>query len=198
MSSLKNRFNNYLPVVVDVETGGVNAQTDALLEVAAVFLDFNTAGILEPTSTVSVHVEPLKGLIIHQKSLDITGIKPDHPFRFAEPEDKALHEIFSAVKKARNKADCKRAMLIGHNAHFDLNFINAACARQEISSPFHSFSVMDTVTLGMLAYKSSVLAKILQRAAIKFDESEAHSARYDAEKTAELFCKVFNAQDKHQ
>ena len=197
MPSLKQRFNQYLPVVVDVETGGVNHETDALLEIAAVLIDFNDDGVLAPTETISVHVEPLKGLRIHQKSLEITGIKPDHPFRFAEPEDKALKHIFNAVNIAKKNAGCKRAMLIGHNAHFDLNFINSACKRQEINSPFHSFSVLDTVTLGMLTYKTSILANILRNAGIKFNEKEAHSACYDAEKTAELFCKIFNKNDNY-
>ena len=198
MPSLKQRFNQYLPVVIDVETGGVNPETDALLEIAAVFLDFDTDGLLKATETVAVHVEPLKGLRIHQKSLEITGIKPDHPFRFAEPEDKSLQQIFKAINSAKKAAGCKRGMLIGHNAHFDLAFINAACQRHQITSPLHSFSVLDTVTLGMLSYKTSILAQILRNAGIKFDEKEAHSARYDAEKTAELFCKVFNTHDLEQ
>ena len=33
---IKNRFRGYLPVIIDVETAGLNAQTDALLELAAI------------------------------------------------------------------------------------------------------------------------------------------------------------------
>jgi ribonuclease T len=88
---------------------------------------------------------------------------------------------------------CQRAILVGHNACFDLNFLNAAIARAGIkNSPFHPFSSLDTVTLGAVAYGQTVFARIAQAANIPWDQSEAHSAVYDAQKTAELFCKVVN------
>ena len=146
-----------------------------------------------PTETVSVHVEPLKGLRIHQKSLDITGIKPDHPFRFAEPEDKALQQIFEAINSNKKVAGCKRGMLIGHNAHFDLSFVQAAMRRCKIAqSPFHHFTVFDTATIGGLVFGKTILAKVLKEANIQFNKDEAHSALYDTLKTAELFCQAVN------
>ncbi|HAV68246.1 MAG TPA: ribonuclease T, partial [Alcanivorax sp.] len=39
--SLALRFRGFLPVVVDVETGGFDARNDALLEIAAVLLDMD-------------------------------------------------------------------------------------------------------------------------------------------------------------
>lgn len=191
MPNLKQRFNRNLPVVLDLETGGVNPTTDALLEVAIVLLDFDGESLV-PTETHAVHIEPAKGLRLDPKALEITGIIPDHPFRFAKPESDALKMLFEPINQAVKAAACQRAMLIGHNAHFDLSFINAACTRQELTSPFHRFSVLDTATLSMLAYHNSILASAVRRAGIDFNEKEAHSARYDAEKTADLFCKIFN------
>ena len=44
------RFRGFLPVVIDVETGGFNAQTDALLEIAAVLIGMDDKGCLLYTS----------------------------------------------------------------------------------------------------------------------------------------------------
>ena len=90
-------------------------------------------------------------------------------------------------------AGCQRAILVGHNAHFDLNFLNAAVARTgHKRNPFHPFSVFDTVTLGGVAFGQTVLARAVQAAGIDWNGEEAHSAVYDAEKTAALFCVVAN------
>ncbi|MCH2455158.1 MAG: ribonuclease T, partial [Idiomarina sp.] len=43
-SLMKKRFRGYMPGVVDVETAGFNAKTDALIEIAAVLLDFDSDG----------------------------------------------------------------------------------------------------------------------------------------------------------
>ncbi|MHB1799788.1 MAG: ribonuclease T, partial [Vulcanimicrobiaceae bacterium] len=63
-----------------------------------------------------------------------------------------------------------------------------ACKR----SPFHPFSCFDTVSLAGLAYGQTVLARALQAAGIEWDAAQAHSAVYDAERTAELFCTIVN------
>ena len=41
---IAQRFRGFLPVVVDVETGGFNEQTDALLQIAAVIVDRDDSG----------------------------------------------------------------------------------------------------------------------------------------------------------
>ncbi len=56
-----HRFGGFLPVVVDVETGGFIAQTDALLEIAAVILGLCDKGILIPKGTVFGQVTPFPG-----------------------------------------------------------------------------------------------------------------------------------------
>ncbi|MFT7458218.1 MAG: ribonuclease T [Planctomycetota bacterium] len=193
--SVASRFRGYLPVVVDVETGGFNAQTDALLEVAAVLLTVNDAGEWQEEETITRHIHPFEGANIEQSALDFNGIDPDHPFRkeIAVSENLALQDIFKLVRTKLKDHECTRAILVGHNPAFDIGFLNAAVERCKIKrNPFHPFSTFDTATLGGLAYGQTVLARAAEKAGIKWDSSEAHSARYDAERTAELFCKVVN------
>jgi ribonuclease T len=190
---MADRFRGYLPVVVDVETGGFDWQKHALLELAVVPIDLDDQGRYIPGEVASSHFIPAPGLAIDPKSLEITGIVLDHPFRFAKPEKEGLDHVFAAVRAAVRKHNCQRAILVGHNAHFDLNFLNAAVARvQHKRNPFHPFSVFDTVTLGGVAYGQTVLARAVQAAGFEWNGEEAHSAVYDAEKTAALFCKVAN------
>ena len=190
---MAERFRGFLPVVVDVETGGFNSATDALLEIAATPILMDDEGQVYLDQTHFFRVEPFDGANIEQAALEFTGIKLDHPLRMAVSETHALTDIFKHVRKAVKSAGCKRAVLVGHNAFFDLGFLNAAVERTEIKrNPFHPFSCFDTATLGGLAYGQTVLAKACAAAGIEFDGREAHSARYDNEKTAELFCAIVN------
>jgi ribonuclease T len=192
-TAIATRFRGFLPVVIDVETGGFNAQTDALLEIAAVLLHMDEQGYLHPGRTVACHVEPFPGARLEPASLAVNGIDPYHPFRQALPETEALRKIFREVRQELRETGCNRAILVGHNAFFDLAFVNAAVARHAIKrNPFHPFSSLDTVTLGALAYGQTVLARAAAAAGIPWDTREAHSAIYDAERTAELFCKIVN------
>ncbi|WP_049632063.1 ribonuclease T [Cellvibrio sp. pealriver] len=190
---MAQRFRGFLPVIVDVETGGFNPQTDALLEIAAVTLRMDHEGNLHRHETFSFHVEPFEGANIEQAALDFTGIDLDDPERMAEPELMVMTDLLSAVRRAVKENGCTRAVIVGHNAHFDLNFVNAVIDRCNIKrSPFHPFSVFDTATLAGLAFGQTVLAKTCQVAGIEFSNSAAHSAAYDAEKTADLFCMIVN------
>lgn len=195
-SPLASRFRGFLPVVVDVETGGFLSATDALLEIAAVIIDVDANGLLKRGETHCYHVKPFEGARIDPASLAVNGIDPFHPLRPALPERDALTRIFKAVRDAMQAVGCKRAILVGHNAGFDLGFLNAAIARTGIKrSPFHPFSSFDTVTLAGAAFGQTVLAKAARIAGLEWDSGSAHSAAYDAEKTADLFCQVCNALD---
>ena len=190
---ISDRFRGFLPVVIDVETGGFVASTDAILEVAATTVRMDEEGLLSVHRTHNFHVTPFEGANIEQSALDFTGIDPYHPFREAVAEEDAMTEMFRAVRKEIREQGCSRAILVGHNAHFDAGFINAAVERNGIKrNPFHPFSFFDTATLSGLAYGQTVLAKACAEAGIAFDNSEAHSAAYDAERTAELFCDIVN------
>jgi ribonuclease T len=191
---MSDRFRGFLPVVVDVETGGFDWNRHALLEIAAQPIDLDDNGALVPGEIASAHLIPAPGTEIDPKSLEVTGIKLDHPFRLAKAEKDALDHVFAAVRNALRKHNCQRAILVGHNAHFDLNFLNAAVARtQHKRNPFHPFSVFDTVTLAGVAYGQTVLARAVMAAGIAWNGEEAHSAVYDTERTAELFCKIANS-----
>ncbi|HUW52789.1 MAG TPA: ribonuclease T [Rhodanobacter sp.] len=190
---MAERFRGFLPVVVDVETGGFDAEHDALLEIAAIPLSMDADGYLYPQPTVSTHVEPFPGANLDPRSLEITGIDPGNPLRGALVERLALDHIFHVVRKAVREAGCQRAILVGHNAAFDLGFLNMAVRRcGHKRNPFHPFSCFDTVSLGGLAYGQTVLSKAVLAAGHPFDSREAHSAVYDAERTADLFCSVVN------
>lgn len=191
--AIAQRFRGFLPVVVDVETAGFNAGTDALLEIAAVILTMDDAGFLHPTPCHACHVAPFPGANLEPKALEFNGIDPDHPFRNALSEKEALTNLFAPIRKAVKESECNRAILVGHNAFFDLGFLNAAVARTGIKrNPFHPFSTFDTVSLAGLAYGQTVLAKAALAAGLDWDNNEAHSAIYDTERTAELFCTIVN------
>lgn len=191
--SIHERFRGFLPVVIDVETAGFNAQTDALLEIAAVIIGMKSDGDIYAKETIHCNVEPFRGANMEKSALEFTGIDPHSPFRNAQPEKLALDKIFTPIRKAVKDAHCTRAILVGHNATFDHGFVFAAAERASIKrNPFHPFSTFDTATLSALAYGQTVLAKACAVAGMDFDGNAAHSAKYDTEKTAELFCRIVN------
>ena len=190
---LAQRFRGYFPVVIDVETAGFNAKTDALLEIAATLLDMDDSGNLVPLKTLHFHIEPFAGANLDASSLAFNGIDPFNPLRGAVPEREAITEICKAVRKAQKEAGCQRSVIVAHNAAFDQSFFNAAVERLNFKrSPFHAFVSFDTTSLSALALGQTVLAKACQAAGIAFDNNEAHSALYDTERTAELFCHIVN------
>jgi ribonuclease T len=187
------RFRGFLPVVIDIETGGFDCEVDELLESAAGVNRMDEKGVVHPDPVVSTHVVPFPGANIDPRSLEITGIDPTHPFRAAIEEREALDFIFKPIRKAAREFECQRAILVGHNAAFDLNFLNAAIRRTgHKRSPFHLFSCFDTATLAGLAYGQTVLSRAVQAAGFDWNASEAHSAVYDAERTALIFCDIVN------
>jgi len=199
-TAVAKRFRGFLPVIVDIETAGFNAATDAMLEIAAVTVKINDEQLWCIDEVVSKHVNPFEGANLDQASLDFTGIDPDHPFRrqIAVDETVALHEIFKPIRQKIKEHRCSRAILVGHNAAFDINFLNACVERNKIKrNPFHPFSTFDTATLAGLAYGQTVLARAAEVAGIEWDDKQAHSARYDAEQTALLFCEIVNKWNEY-
>lgn len=187
------RFRGFLPVVIDVETGGFHARTDALLEIAAVIIEVDGAGRVRRGATHAFHVKPFEGARLDPASLEVNGIDPWHPLRPAIDEADALQRLFREIRVAIRSHGCRRAILVGHNAAFDLGFVNAAVERTGLKrNPFHPFSCFDTATLAGVALGQTVLARAATLAGIDFDNRSAHSAAYDAERTADLFCHVCN------
>ena len=187
------RFRGFLPVVIDVETGGFNAQTDALLEIAAVLIGMDDKGRLHAAEQFFFNVEPFEGANLEPAALEFTGINPSSALRGAVPEKDAMAAIFSAVRAEVKRTGCQRAIVVAHNASFDQGFLNQAAARCNLKrNPFHPFSSFDTATLAGLVYGQTVLARACAAAGIAFNNKEAHSAIYDCERTAEVFCDIVN------
>lgn len=196
MKTISSRFRGFLPVVVDLETGGFDAQKHALLELAAVVIDIDENGQLFKKHTIHSHIKPFDGAKIDPEALKVNGIQPNHPLRIAKTEQQALEELFAALKKHLKDTDCSRAIMVAHNAMFDMGFLQAAVTRCKLkSSPFHSFSSFDTVTLGGVMTGQTVLARIAEACGLEYDTQKAHGAKYDAELTADIFCQLVNRCD---
>lgn len=190
---MARRFRGYLPVIVDIETSGFNPKQNAVLEIAAVITRMGEDGRIEPGETIASHVNPFPGAKLEAAALNFNKIDPFHPFRMALDEKEALQKIFQPIRNAVRENGCTRAILVGHNPAFDIGFLNAAVDRAGVKkNPFHPFSTFDTATLSGLAYGQTVLAKSVQAAGMDWDNNEAHSAIYDAEQTARLFCGIVN------
>ncbi|ALB54779.1 ribonuclease T [Cronobacter universalis] len=193
LTGLSDRFRGFYPVVIDVETAGFNAKTDALLEIAAVTLKMDADGWLTPDETLHFHVEPFEGAILQPEALAFNGIDPHNPLRGAVSEYDALHAIFKMVRKGMKESNCNRAIMVAHNATFDHSFMMAAAERASLKrNPFHPFVTFDTAALSGLALGQTVLAKACIAAGMAFDSTQAHSALYDTEQTALLFCEIVN------
>ena len=100
-------FPRFYPVVIDVETAGFNAKTDALLEIAAITLKMDEHGWLMPDETLHFHVEPFEGANLQPGSAGFNGINPHDPQRAVSEYD-ALHAIFKMVRKGMKESDCSR------------------------------------------------------------------------------------------
>lgn len=190
---IAQRFRGFLPVVIDVETGGFIAATDALLEIAAILIRLDKDGRVSPGETIRYHVKPFPGARLDPASLEVTGIDPFHPLRPALDESDAIRRIFKEVRREVKTQKCNRAILVGHNSFFDLQFLNAAVERTNIKrNPFHPFSSFDTATLGGVAVGQTVLGRAVVAAGFDWDDNQAHSSAYDAKMTALLFCEIVN------
>lgn len=194
--TVSSRFRGFLPVVVDVETGGFDARRDALLEIAAVFLELDDSG-WRRGDTLAHHVTPFAGANIEQRALEFNKIDPYHPFRLAVSEEEALTPIFKRIREEVKTHGCTRAILVGHNPTFDLSFVKSAAERVKTKQfPFHHFSTFDTAALSGVALGQTVLARAVPAAGIEWNAEAAHSAIYDAERTADLFCEIVNRWDR--
>ena len=192
---LKDRFRKFLPVIVDLETGGFNSKRNAILEIAIQLIDEDDSKLILGDS-YRYHIKPFDGLEVDKEALEFLRLDLNHPLRLAVEEEHALKESFKIINKQKSKYECSRAILVGHNAFFDHSFLLEACHRNNIKkSPFHPFSLIDTVSLGVLATKQTVLARVCKELDISYDNDEAHSAAYDAEVTAQVFCKIINDYD---
>jgi ribonuclease T len=190
---LATRFRGYYPVIIDIETSGLNSQTDAILEIAAILPKMDEQGYLLSAETIHFHVQPFEGANLDPKALEFTGIDPFNPLRAAVDEREALTEIFKLVRKHQKNNQCNRSIIVAHNAGFDQGFINQAVLRCNLKRvPFHPFASFDTASMAGLILGQTVLAKACRQANITYNNDEAHSALYDTQVTADLFFYMVN------
>ncbi|QIQ21304.1 ribonuclease T [Zophobihabitans entericus] len=194
---LAERFRGFYPVVIDIETAGFDPKLNAMLEIAAITLKMDNDGWLSLDQTMQFNVEPFEGAILEPTALAFNGIDPANPLRNAVDEHTALEGIFKMVRQGIKDNDCNRAVIVAHNAAFDHGFLMTAAERAGIKrNPFHPFATFDTASLSGLVFGQTVLAKACETACIPFDHKEAHSALYDTNRTALLFCEMVNRWKK--
>ena len=189
-SEINQRFRRFLPVVIDIETGGLDYRTAPILEIALYFLKMENAE-LQLDDYIHFHIKPFTGSQAEEKSIEFIGYESEK-IPHMEEEHTAFSSICESVKKRIIKENCVRAILVGHNAHFDLSFFNAAIKRCQLKSPFHTFSTLDTVSTSALLFGHTVLCQACKLADIEWDNQQAHNALYDCKKTATLFCQSIN------
>lgn len=188
---MRKKLGNYWPVVIDLETSGVVSDKNAILEVAAIPLEFNS-GSWGYSEIWHEHIIPFEGAEFSPEAMAVHGIDADHPFRMAISEAAWLTNWQNQLAEVAGKNKCQRCMLAGHNAHFDLNFVMAAVSRCSINIPLHKFTCFDTATMGAYMCNETVLPRILRKSGIKYNSDSAHSAVYDTKVTADLIIKWLN------
>ena len=94
---MKTKFRKYLPVVVDLETGGFTPSSDAILEIAITLINYDRE--FSVGETHRFHIDPFPGLKIHQDALEFTKINLEHPLRNAVSEQEALQSIFKIINQ---------------------------------------------------------------------------------------------------
>jgi ribonuclease T len=186
-------LGQYYPVIIDCETSGISPEEHAILELAYTLVDLQD-GRLVITESETFHLEPFEGALFDAGSMKIHQIDPYYPLRYAITEKQALEALNQIVMPHLIKHKQRRAVLVGHNAWFDLSFLNSAYQRQKVTSVFHRFTTIDTASLGAFFLRETVLARALQRLRISYDPKQAHGALYDSQKTAEMLCALWNRQ----
>ncbi|QJC33603.1 ribonuclease T [Enterobacteriaceae endosymbiont of Donacia provostii] len=193
LNLLSFRFRGFYPVVIDIETSGFNPKYNAILEISLITLKMDN-GWLKKNETLHFHVIPFKGSSISQDALDFNGINIYTPLRGAISEVEVLKIIFKKIKNDLKINKCKKAVIVAHNASFDHSFVMESIKRNKMEkyNPFHSFVIFDTASMCGLILGQTVLAKSCHTIGITFDNNQAHSALYDADRTAKLFCALVN------
>lgn len=193
MEILSKRFQGFYPVIIDIETGGFNPKKDAILEIAAITVKMDKKGWLSIDEKIYFHITPFLGSNIEINSLKFNKINLKNPLRKSIDENVAFNRIIKIISKKIKNNNCKKAIIVAHNANFDHSFFMAAIKRNKIkNNPFHEFMTFDTATLSNFIFGQKILYKACISAGIFFDGKKAHNALYDTYKTALLFCKMVN------
>ncbi|KAB7708086.1 PolC-type DNA polymerase III [Bacillus aerolatus] len=159
-------------VVFDVETTGLSAVYDTIIELAAVKI--KDGDIIDRFESFANPHHPLSSTTIN-----LTGITDDLVQNAPEVEE--------VLKKFKGWTD--DAILVAHNASFDMGFLNAGYTRYDLGKSVNP--VIDTLELARFLYPTMKNHR-LNTLAKKFDVelTQHHRAIYDAEATGYLFLKM--------
>jgi len=122
-------------IVLDVESTGLNPETGSILSLGALDLD-------EPTNQFYDECRIWDGAHVDDDALKINGFSKEEITDLAKKSEAELVAAFIAWATDRPK----RRILAAQNVSFDLEFVQAACARAGIECPFGK-RTLDTHTL---------------------------------------------------
>ena len=151
-------------VVLDLETTGLNCYYNRIIEFGAVRVEH---GIV--TETIDILINPECPL--PKKIVEITSIT-DKMLQNKPTIAEVLPKILSFIGDA---------ILVTHNAEFDISFLQHALRRlgmEELKNP-----VIDTLSLSRYLFpesKSHRLGSLCRNMDVVYNEDEAHRADYDA------------------
>ncbi|MFC0271331.1 PolC-type DNA polymerase III [Metabacillus herbersteinensis] len=180
-----NDAHRYLPeetyVVFDVETTGLSAVYDSIIELAAVKIRGNE--IIDRFESFANPHHPLSATTI-----DLTGITDDM-VRNAPNIDAVLLDFREWIAND---------ILVSHNASFDMGFLNVGYKKQ-LSAPKAANPVIDTLELGRFLYpdmKNHRLNTLCKKFDIEL--TQHHRAIYDAEATGYLLIKMLKESSEKE
>ncbi len=167
-------------VVFDVETTGLSAIYNDLIQVAA--SKMYKGNVIAEFDEFINPGHPLSAFTI-----ELTGITDDH-VKNAKPLEQVLQEF---------QEFCKDTVLVAHNATFDVGFMNANYERHGL--PKISQPVIDTLEFARNLYpeyKRHGLGPLTKRFGVALEHH--HMANYDAEATGRLlFIFIKEVAEKH-
>jgi len=161
-------------VLFDLETSGLSNQYDRIIEFGAVKVKQGL--ILERMQMFVKAPVKLSAFIIDKTNIKQSDIDS------AKPEGEYLDQWSDFFKDA---------ILVAHNANFDVGFINEALKRA--GRPILTNTVIDTLGLSKLLLddkRTYRLGSIAKHFKINYDDVTAHRADYDAEILKDVFAKL--------
>ncbi|HJG84122.1 MAG TPA: PolC-type DNA polymerase III [Weissella thailandensis] len=155
-------------VVFDVETTGLSAAYDKVIELSAVKMVKGNV-----TAEFSEFIDP--GFPLSQTTVDLTSITDD-----MVQGSKSEQEVFAAFREFYGDA-----ILVGHNVTFDMGFMNEGYERHGMGSITNP--VIDTLTLARFLYpnmRSYRLNTLAKHFGVLLEQH--HRAIFDSETTGHL------------
>lgn len=163
-------------VIFDLETTGLSNRLDEIIEFGAVKMKDREVIdrkqlFVNPKRSIPAHISSLT----HINQSDVDAAKP-------------IEDVFDDLKQWIGDA-----VLVAHNATFDVGFMNAAA--RKLGKPEFSNPVIDTLPLAhaMLDLKRYRLGNVCRHYGVKYDGEGAHRADYDAEVLSQVLCHMLNA-----